>query len=81
MDFNQMILENEVIIRLGFFFGVFAVMAVWETLSPGRKLTVSQGLRWANNLVLIFLNRIVLRLLFATAAVGIAILAQQQGWG
>ncbi len=50
MNLNDFILANEVTIRLGFFFGVFAVMAVWEVLRPRRALTVSKPMRWLNNL-------------------------------
>ena len=81
MNWNDWVLGNELPIRLGFFFGIFAVMALWEMRFPRRQLTVSKGLRWANNLGLVFLNSLVLRLLFQAAAVGMAILAQQQGWG
>jgi sterol desaturase/sphingolipid hydroxylase (fatty acid hydroxylase superfamily) len=81
MNWNDWILGYEVTIRLGFFFGIFAIMAVWEVLSPCRPLTVAKGVRWANNLGLVFLNSLVLRLLFPAAAVGVAALAQQQGWG
>ncbi|MCU7863955.1 MAG: sterol desaturase family protein [Candidatus Thiodiazotropha sp. (ex Lucinoma borealis)] len=81
MSWNDWILGNELPVRLSFFFGVFAVMTLWEILSPRRKLSVSKGLRWTNNLGLIFLNSLILRLLFPTAAVGVAVLAQQQGWG
>ncbi len=81
MDWQQLVLENEVGIRLGFFFGIFGVMVVWELLAPRRALTVSKTLRWVNNLGLVFLNSFVLRLLFPAAAVGVAAWAQQQGWG
>ena len=81
MNWNDWILGHELPIRLSFFFGIFAVMAVWEILSPRRPLTVAKGLRWANNLGLVFLNSFVLRLLFPAAAVGVAALAQQRGWG
>ena len=81
MSWNDWILDNELPVRLGFFFGIFAVMAVWEILAPRRQLTVSKGLRWANNLGLVFLNSFILRFLFPTAAVGVAIAAQQHGWG
>jgi sterol desaturase/sphingolipid hydroxylase (fatty acid hydroxylase superfamily) len=37
--------------------------------------------RWASNLGLVFIDSIVARLVFPTALVGIALLAQQQGWG
>jgi sterol desaturase/sphingolipid hydroxylase (fatty acid hydroxylase superfamily) len=74
-------MANEILLRLSFFFGIFAVMAVWEILSPRRTLTVSKGVRWINNLGLTFLNTLVLRLLFPAAAVGVAATAQSHGWG
>ncbi len=81
MSIQETILDNEVAIRLGFFFGTFAVMAVWEVLAPRRALTVSRALRWVNNLGLVFFNSFVLRLLFPAAAVGMAAFAAEQGWG
>ena len=71
----------EAAIRLGFFIGIFAVMALWELLAPRRVLTVGKAIRWANNLVLVALNTLLLRLLFPAAAVGMAALANDQGWG
>jgi sterol desaturase/sphingolipid hydroxylase (fatty acid hydroxylase superfamily) len=71
----------EAAIRLGFFIGIFAVMALWEVLAPRRVLTVGKAIRWANNLGLVVLNTLLLRLLFPAAAVGIAILAADNGWG
>jgi sterol desaturase/sphingolipid hydroxylase (fatty acid hydroxylase superfamily) len=81
MNFDDFILQNEVPIRLGFFFGVFAVMALWEVLAPRRALTVSKAMRWGNNLGLVFFNSFVLRLFFPMAAVGVAAFAAEQGWG
>lgn len=81
MSFNEFILQNEVPIRLAFFFGIFAVMALWEVLAPRRALTVSKAVRWANNLGLVFLNSLVLRLIFPMAAVGVAVFAAEHGWG
>jgi sterol desaturase/sphingolipid hydroxylase (fatty acid hydroxylase superfamily) len=72
---------HEPLIRLGAFFGVFALMAAWEVLAPRRALTVSRTVRWANNLGLVALNTVLLRLVFPTAAVGTALLAEAQGWG
>ncbi len=81
MSWQDLVLENELPIRLGFFFGVFAVMAAWELAAPRRRLTVSRTLRWTSNLGLVFLNSLVLRLLFPAAAVGVAALAEERDWG
>ncbi|HHO67681.1 MAG TPA: sterol desaturase family protein [Gammaproteobacteria bacterium] len=81
MSLQQFVLDNEVAIRLGFFFGTFAVMALWEVLAPRRALTLSRAVRWVNNLGLVFFNSVVLRLLFPAAAVGMAAFAAEQGWG
>ncbi|HFQ13533.1 MAG TPA: sterol desaturase family protein [Gammaproteobacteria bacterium] len=78
---TDFVVNNEVSIRLGFFLGVFAIMALWEWRAPRRTLTVSRALRWANNLGLVFFNSFILRLLFPAAAVGMAAFAREQGWG
>jgi sterol desaturase/sphingolipid hydroxylase (fatty acid hydroxylase superfamily) len=72
---------HEATIRLGFFLGIFALMAVWEWLAPRRALSVSKAVRWVNNLGLVAFNTVLLRLLFPAAAVGMAAFAAQQGWG
>lgn len=81
MDFNAWVMGHEVAIRLSFFAGVLLLVALWELLAPRRALTVSRLLRWGNNLGLVFFNSFVLRLLFPTAAVGMAAFATQNGWG
>ncbi len=81
MNWNDWILGNELPIRLSFFFAIFAVMASWEVLSPRRLLALSKTVRWANNLGLVFVNSLVLRLLFPAAAVGMAGFAELKGWG
>ena len=78
---QESILANEATIRLSFFLGIFAVMAVWEMIAPRRALTVSKAVRWLNNLGLVFLNTLILRLIFPAAAVGMAAFAADQGWG
>src|SRR5210317_620583 len=81
MNLNDFVMSNEVPIRLGFFFGIFALMAIWEILAPKRALTVSKAVRWANNLGLVFFNSFILRLVFPAAAVGVAAFAAENGWG
>ena len=81
MTITDFVMANEVSIRLSFFFGVFAVIALWEWMAPRRVLSVSKLLRWSNNLGLVFLNSFILRILFPAAAVGMAAFANEQGWG
>jgi sterol desaturase/sphingolipid hydroxylase (fatty acid hydroxylase superfamily) len=78
---ENFVLQREATVRLGIFAFVFISMFAWELLAPRRILSVSKSLRWANNLGLLVLNSIVLRLLFPAAAVGLAISTADLGWG
>lgn len=78
---NQFIQTYEPAIRLGSFLSIFALMALWEMAAPCRALRVSKAVRWANNLGLVVLNTLVLRLLFPAAAVGVAAVSAERGWG
>ncbi len=77
----SLLTEHEVALRLGFFFGIFVIMAAWELVQPRRQLRVAKSLRWRSNLILVFLNSLILRLLFPAAAVGVAAYVDAQGWG
>jgi sterol desaturase/sphingolipid hydroxylase (fatty acid hydroxylase superfamily) len=78
---ETLVQAHEPAIRLGFFLGIFAVVALWEVVAPRRALTVSKGVRWLNNLGLVALNTVLLRVLFPAATVGMAAFAADQGWG
>ncbi|MEW7979024.1 MAG: sterol desaturase family protein [Candidatus Sedimenticola endophacoides] len=78
---NEYILTNEPAIRIGFFLGVFVLVALWELASPKRPLSTSKAGRWLANIGIVALNTLLLRLLFPAAAVGIALFAQNHGWG
>ncbi|MFA7387079.1 MAG: sterol desaturase family protein, partial [Thiohalobacteraceae bacterium] len=81
MDIEAFVRANEAPIRLGFFLGIFAIMALWELAAPRRPLTQSKGGRWGNNIGLVVFNTVLLRLVFPAAAVGMALFAREQGWG
>ncbi len=72
---------GEAKIRLAFFLGTFALVAVMEILSPRRTLTVSRKGRWFANLVIIALNPLSVRLVFPVVPVGMALIAQERQWG
>ena len=75
------ILYHEPAVRLGAFLGVFAVMALWELVDPRRQLTTAKGARWFANLGITIMDTVVVRLLFPAAAVGMAVVAAERGWG
>ncbi|MBI2798683.1 MAG: sterol desaturase family protein [Gammaproteobacteria bacterium] len=56
-------------------------MALWEVLAPRRAPSVAKRFRWTSNLALVFLNTLLLRVLFPTAAVGLALQVAQHDWG
>lgn len=78
---QEFILAHEPGIRLAAFLGIFAAMAGWEFAAPRRTLTVSKTWRWTNNLGIVALNTVLLRFMFPVAAVGLAVIAAERGWG
>ena len=78
---SETILQNQTVIRLGFFFGLLTLVGLWEILAPRRALTVSKAVRWVNNLGMVFFYSWLVRLIFPLAAVGMAELAASRSWG
>ncbi len=72
---------NEPAIRLGFFLGIFALVALWEIAAPRRRPTRPRWLRWYSNLGIVALNTLAVRLLVPLAPVALAIVAAEHGWG
>ncbi len=72
---------DETTIRLGAFIAIFVIMAGLELAFPRRPQTLPRVLRWSNNLGIVVINTLLLRLLFPVLAVGVAIWAQSRGWG
>jgi sterol desaturase/sphingolipid hydroxylase (fatty acid hydroxylase superfamily) len=81
MDTTAWVLTHETTIRVGFFVGVFVLMALWELASPRRVLRLSRAQRWVANLGVVVINTALVRVLFPAAAVGVAATAAQNGWG
>ena len=74
-------MENEVSIRLGCFFGIFMVMALWELAAPRKLLTSSKSVRWLSNLSITFLNTFLVRVIFPLMAIDVAFISAERGWG
>lgn len=75
------LLDAEPTIRLAVFLGVLVAMMIWELAAPRRRQEVPRVLRWSNNLALVVLDTVILRLAFPVLAVGLAVVAEAGGWG
>jgi sterol desaturase/sphingolipid hydroxylase (fatty acid hydroxylase superfamily) len=78
---TEIVLAYEPWTRLAAFAGVFAVMALWELRWPKRPLSLGRGWRWPGNLGIVVLDSLIVRILFPTAAVGVALACERRGWG
>src|SRR3954451_9447978 len=70
----------EFLIRISSFALVFTAMAGWELVAPRRAWAVGRAPRWTNNLGILVVDVIAVRVLIQTAAVGAAALAAERGW-
>lgn len=76
-------MENQAVLRLGIFLGLFALFAGAEALAPRRVRAQPRGGRWLTNLSLTVLNTLALRALafgLPLLAVGAAMDAGHKGW-
>ena len=78
---SETILANEPTIRLAAFLGVLAAMTLWEVVAPRRRREIPRVVRWTNNFALVVLDTVILRLSFPILAVGLAVMAEDRGWG
>ena len=78
---ENLLLNHELTVRLGVFFGIFAIIAAWELAAPRRTLRESKPLRWTHNLALTVLNSVLVRAALPVAAIGVAALAAERGMG
>jgi len=68
-------------IRLSFFLGIFTVVMLWEFFACKRKLNTNKSKRWFNNIALVALDTLIVRLLLPAGAVGIALWADESNFG
>ncbi|MGK8236780.1 sterol desaturase family protein [Roseovarius sp. MS2] len=78
---SDMLLNAEAAIRLTIFLGILIGMMLWELSAPRRRQEIPRVLRWTNNLGLVVLDTVILRLTFPVLAVGLAVLGAEKGWG
>jgi sterol desaturase/sphingolipid hydroxylase (fatty acid hydroxylase superfamily) len=78
---RAVVLAYEPLVRLAVFGGVFVVMAIWEAICPRRKQAIGRSWRWPNNLGVVVVDTLLVRILFPITAVGLALLAESRGFG
>ena len=74
-------MKNEALIRLGVFSSVLIVMSVRESFVPRRARVASRWWRSVNNLLLVVVASLVVRVMPALSAVAGAKWASQSGFG
>lgn len=74
-------MTTEVLIRIGCFVGVLSLMILWEFAAPKRRLSHARSLRWSNNMGLVVLNTLVVRLIVPIMPTALAVLCIDRGWG
>lgn len=78
------LMENEALIRLVVFIGLFALFAAIEALAPRKARAMPRPRRWLTNWALVVIDSLSLQLLARTLpllAVGAAYDANANGWG
>jgi len=75
------LVTHQTVLRLGCFSALLLLLMLAEHHWPRRRRRYSRWQRWPSNLGLVVLNSLVLRLLFPLTATGLALWAQQAGWG
>ncbi len=74
-------MNNEIVIRIACFLGIFALIAIWELITPRRVLTTSKTKRWFGNLGIVGLNSLAAQLVMPIMPVAMALVVQKNGWG
>jgi len=75
------VVRYEPAIRLAVFLTAFLLLAGGEALIPRRARSVVRRSRWPTNMTLVVLNTLIVRVVLPMTGVGMAVLAEQRGWG
>src|SRR3954454_15352086 len=78
---SEILIAHEPYVRLAVFAGIFALMAAWEVLAPCRRRGLGRQRRWPGNLGIVALDALLVRTVFPTTAVGVAMAVEGANWG
>ena len=68
-------------IRIGIFLLLLIFLIIWESIKPDHKLFVSRKERWISNLIVVFLNNIIIRIIFPYSAILFSDIVIENKWG
>ena len=77
----DVIVQHESMVRMAAFLGIFMAVAVLEAAFPRRERSLTRLKRWFENLGLVALSTITLRLVMPVGAVAASVWVVQRGWG
>jgi sterol desaturase/sphingolipid hydroxylase (fatty acid hydroxylase superfamily) len=78
---SDYLLLHQGLVYTGSYFAAFSLVALWEAISPRRRLTQPMGLRWCANIAITVINIYFTRLLFPLAPVFVALYASEHHFG
>lgn len=73
----MIMIESELIIRVGSFISILCFFAIAEELYPRRKLKLSKKSRWYRNFSLVIINSLILRFLLPISAASVALIENE----
>ena len=81
MELENWLIQYQSPLRLGFFVGLFTLIALWEWLKPRRGQNAKRVSRWANNLSLVVVATLLVRLVVPMGLAVMALHGQESAWG
>ena len=78
---EQWLVDHEIVIRGYTFYSMLALMVLWESLKPAKPPTTSTPLRWLNNVALLVINNLLMRLVYPAFAVVFSVYIASRGFG
>ena len=73
--------EQQGVIRISVFLGIFVLMALIEAWRPARQAKLTKRVRWQANLAMVVAGALVGRVVLPATVAGVALWAQEQGYG
>jgi len=74
-------LEHQNELRTALLLGGLLFVALWESVAPTRRLVANTAIRWIDNFGLLAIDNVLMRLVFPVLAIGLSMVAAEQGWG